>query len=255
MVGGLQLRGPSDAHEEFYSLGALNQRIVELLQKLNNRPMKGFANQSRRQMFEQYDLPHLKPLPLHRYEYAEWKKSKVNIDYHIAIDGHYYSVPCQYARQAVDVRISQTTIEIFSNNRRLASHRRSFKKGRHSTISEHMPKSHRAHGEWTPSRIIAWGKTIGPNTGRLVEKILQHRPHPEMGYRSCLGILRLSKKYGQKRLENACERTLAVNAHSYRHVHSVLKNGFDKVPLEQPLEPEEEYQLFHDNIRGSDYYQ
>ena len=237
--------------ERFFSLAALNQRIAELLEELNDRPMKLYGA-SRRELFEQLDKPALLPLPGRPFTFGEWQRATVNIDYHVAVDHHFYSVPHQYVGEEVDIRVSASTVEVFLRRMRLSAHSRSRERGRHTTIPEHMPEAHRGHLEWSPSRLCAWAAKVGPRTAELVENILESRPHPEHGYRSCLGIMRLSKKYGQERLEAACERGLAAGARSYRHIDSILKNGLDQVPLDeannhQPLPA-------HENVRGSDYY-
>jgi transposase len=240
-------------HETFFSLAAINERIAELLEELNDRPMRRYG-MSRRQMFERIDRPALKPLPPEPFAYCEWKKARVNIDYHIEIDHHYYSVHHSLFQEQVEARVTSTTIEIFLRGQRVASHLRSYLRGGHTTMPEHMPKSHQQHLEWTPSRIIGWAGTIGPQTRALVEAILADRPHPEQGYRSCLGILRLARRYGEMRLEAASARALAAGARSYRHVDSILKNGLDRLPLPLPL-PTPRFLSEHENLRGREYYQ
>jgi transposase len=210
---------------------------------------------SRREMYERLDRPALRPLPATRFSYAEWKRATVNVDYHVDVDGHYYSVPHQRLGEEVEVRVSAATVEVLRDGERIASHARSFQRGRPTTIDEHMPVAHRKHMEWSPSRIINWAATIGPKTRALVEAILADRPHPEMGYRSCLGILRLGKRYGDARLEAACARAAAAGARSYRHVDSILKHGLDRVPL--ATEPERQASSTtesHENVRGPNYY-
>ena len=239
-------------NETFFSLVALNERIDELLEDLNNRPMKGYGNVSRRELFERLDRPALQSLPADHFVYAEWKKVTVNIDYHVEVDRHYYSVPHGLVHEEAEVRFSAATVEVFHRGERVAAHARSYKPGRHTTVPDHMPKSHRAHLEWTPSRLIHWAASIGPSTAVLVQAILQSRPHPEQGYRSCLGILRLAKRYGEDRLEAACKRGCAVNARSYRHIDSILKNGLDRVPLDDGAEPGPTAD--HENVRGPGYY-
>ena len=196
-------------HETLFSLAAINERIAELRDELNDRPMRRYG-MSRQQMFEQIDRPALKPLPPEPFAYCEWKKARVNIDYHIEIDHHYYSVHHSLFQELVEARLTNTTIEIFLRGQRVASHLRSYVRGEHTTLPEHMPKSHQQHLEWTPSRIIGWAGTIGPQTRALVQAILAGRPHPEQGYRSCLGILRLARRYGEERLEAAASRALAA---------------------------------------------
>lgn len=240
-------------NETFFSLDSLNTRIAELLEDLNGRPMKTYGGKSRRQLFEETDQRALLPLPVEPFTYAEWKHAKVNIDYHVEADRHYYSVPCRFVHERLDVRMTAATVEVFRKGQRVASHRRSYQPGRHTTQSEHMPKAHRQQAEWSPSRIVAWARTMGPKTAELAEAILADRPHPEQGYRSCLGILRLGKRYGDARLEAACARAVRVGARSYRHVEAILKNGLDRLPETESAE-EAPTTVAHDNIRGGDYY-
>jgi transposase len=239
-------------HETFFSLGALNARIAALLTDLNARPMRLYRA-SRRALFERLDQPALRALPAEAFVYGEWKTARVNVDYHIELHGHYYSVPYALVHEAVDVRASVSTVEIFHRGQRVSAHARHTGRGRHTTDPAHMPKAHRQHLEWTPSRIIGWAQTIGPHTAALVEAILVDRPHPEQGYRSCLGILRLAKRYGPARLEAACARAGSVAARSYRHVDSILKHGLDHVALPAPaLRPP--LSAVHEHVRGPQYY-
>jgi transposase len=186
--------------------------------------------------------------------YGEWKYARVNIDYHVELDGHYYSVPHALVQEKVDLRYTAQTVEVYHRGQRVASHRRSSERGRHTTVPEHMPKAHQKHLEWTPSRLIRWGSSIGPETARLVAAILSDRPHPEQGYRSCLGILRLGKRYGPERLEAACGRAVAANGRSYRHVDSILKHGLDRLPPLVPAATTPRAPSLHENVRGRDYY-
>jgi transposase len=241
-------------HERFFSLAALNARIGERLAELNARPMRLYRA-SRRELFERLDQPALRPLPAEPFVYGEWKvDARVSIDYHVELDGHYYSVPYALIHELVDARLTVMTVELFHRGQRMAAHVRSFVRGRHTTDPAHMPKAHQRHLEWTPSRMINWARTIGAQTAALVEAILADRPHPEQGYRSCLGILRLATRYGDARLEAACGRAVAVGARSYRHVDSILKHGLDRLAL-----PEAPLQLTlppaHEHLRGREYYQ
>jgi transposase len=242
-------------NETHFSLASLNERIAELLEDLNDRQMRVYRV-SRRQLFEQLERAELKPLPTTRFVYGEWTHAKVNVDYHVEADGHYYSVPHTHLHAQVDVRVSAGTVEILRNGGRIASHVRSHQRGRHTTTPEHMPAAHRAHLEWSPSRIINWAGTIGPQTRALAEAILASRPHPEQGYRSCLGILRLGKRYGDSRLEAACARAMTAGARSYRHVDSILRRGLDRAPLPAPAdEPARPLTAEpHENVRGPDHY-
>jgi transposase len=238
-------------NRQFFSVAEVNAAIAELVEWLNNRKFKRLPA-TRRELFERLDKPALRRLPPTRYEFLEWRTAKVGIDYHICAAKHFYSVPYQLAGQQVDVRLSHATVEILYKNRRVASHRRSYVEGGFTTNPEHRPKSHQAHLEWTPSRIISWAEKTGPATGKLVEKTLESRPHPEQGYRSCLGIIRLGKDFGPERPEAACERALKCHAYSYKSIKSILTNGFDRIPVKQ-----DSGQLslpYHSNIRGRDYY-
>jgi transposase len=194
-----------------------------------------------------------KPLPATPYESAEWKQARVNIDYHVAVDGHYYSVPYQLVKQQVEVRLPPRIVECFSKGQRVSSHRRSGLKGRHTTIPEHMPKAHQRYLDWTPERLVRWAEKTGPATAQVVATILASRSHPQQGFRSCLGIMRLGKTYRPARLEAACQRALALDACAYRSIESILKHGLDQ----QPLPPERISPPLpkHPNIRGPEYYQ
>jgi transposase len=171
------------------------------------------------------------------------------------VDHHYYSVPYQLVHEKLDVRFTDTFVEIFFKGRRIASHPRSYRKGTPSTLREHMPKSHQKYLEWTPSRLIRWAGQIGPHTQNLVACIIQNRPHPEQGYRSCLGLLRLGKTYSPERLEAACARALQMKAYSYKNVDSILKKGLDRAPLMSASSQTPFPLLEHANLRGKEYYQ
>ncbi len=236
----------------FFSLAELNDAIAKLLMKLNRRSFQKLPG-NRRSMFERVDKPALKPLPAAPYEFAQWKKARVNIDYHIEVQRHYYSVPHRLIKKQLDVRITANTIECFFNNKRVASHRRSALPGRHTTIKEHMPKAHQKWMDWTPDRFIRWAEKIGPDTGRLITRVLGSRRHPQQAFRSCLGILRLAKSYGDQRLEAAATRALTIGAKSYTSVASILKHGLDQKPL-TAVNAGGEIAIDHDNIRGARYY-
>ena len=234
----------------FFSLQELNEAIGELLLKLNSRPFKKLEG-SRQSWFEKVERPALKPLPSARYELAEWKKARVNIDYHVELEGHYYSVPYSLVQEEVELRYTAATVEIFFRAKRIASHLRNHHSGRHTTQTEHMPKNHREYLEWAPSRILGWAVSLGEATGEIAGKILTSREHPEQGYRSCLGILRLGKLYGKDRLEAASRRALAIGAASYKSIRSILENNLDReaVPETQPAQT-----FHHPNLRGQGYY-
>jgi transposase len=240
--------------ETFSSLEALNRRIAELLEDLNRRLMKKYGA-SRLERYERLDRPALKPLPPGRFQYAEWKKVKANIDYHVEFERHYYSVPFAIRAELMEVRATVRTVEVYLHGARVASHVRSYVVGGYTTVAEHMPQAHREHLEWSPSRLVEWAtRQVGPETARLVEAILESRPHPEQGYRSCLGIMRLARHYGPARLEAAAARALAAGALSYRHVDSILKSRLDQEPL-PVTKAQQRLPLLHENVRGGDYYQ
>ena len=238
-------------HRQCFSLAELNRAIRALLETLNNRPFKKLPG-TRRALYEQLDKPALRPLPVEPYEYAEWKQARVHIDYHIEVHGHYYSVPHALIKKQVDVRITAHTIECFHRGQRIASHRRSYHKARHTTVTAHMPESHRQAGEWSPQRLGRRSAQVGPATETLIRRVLSARKHPQQAYRSCLGILRLGKTYGNDRLEAACQRALTLGSHSYKSLESILRHGLDRQPLAEQTEAE--LPTDHDNIRGSTYY-
>ena len=238
-------------NQTFFSLAELNARIAELLIELNNRPMRTY-NASRRELFERLDRAALRPLPSESFDYAEWKRVQLNIDYHAEFEGHYYSAPHDLRGEELWLRATASAIEIYRLGRQVAVHPRSRVVGRHTTIAAHMPAAHRMHAEWTPELILGWASTVGDNTRRFAEKLLTERSHPEHGYRSCLGVFRLSKKYGAERVEAACGRALEVGARSYRHVASILQHGLDRAPAldVEPRAPA----VTHENVRGREYY-
>jgi transposase len=239
-------------HRRFFSLAELNEAIALLVTDLNARPMRRLGV-SRRDLFRELDHPALKPLPAQAYDYAEWRLRRVSLDYHVDVDGHYYSVPYRLIREQVETRSTARTVEIFHKGERVAAHLRGTGRGRHTTVPEHMPSAHRRHAEWTIERIGRTAARIGPSTARLVALILESRPHPEQGYRACLGILRLARQYGEPRLEAACDRGLDIGARSYGSIQSILKNGLDR----QPRRPSRQGELTlpdHPNIRGPRYY-
>jgi transposase len=219
------------------------------------RPRQGPMRQlkrSRRQVFEELERAALKPLPPKPYEFARWARPRVHVDYHVEYDDHFYSVRYQLVGKQVDLRATETTIEIFLGGRQETSHLRSYEKGKHTTKPEHMPKAHQAQVEWTPVRLVAWANKTGPATAAVVEEIMRRRVHPQQGFRACLGILHLSRRYPPERIEAACARALRVRACTYRSVVAILRNNLDR---EEPPGPPEQWALpVHGNIRGSGYY-
>jgi transposase len=238
-------------NRQFFSLVELNRAIAELLVDLNQRPFKKLPG-CRRSAFELLDAPALRPLPASRYAIGRWKTVKVNIDYHVEFDGHYYSVPHRLVGAKLDVRVTGSLLECFASNQRVAGHAVSTVRGDFTTVAEHMPASHRAHREWTPAKLIAWGQRIGVSTAAVVTWQLERRPHPEQGYRACLGLLALVRKYSAERLEAACTRAMAIRAPTLRSVTNILKCGLDRQPSLFPVAAGPVIE--HENVRGPDYY-
>jgi transposase len=239
-------------NRRFFSLAELNRAIAELLIELNNRPFKKLPG-CRRSAFESLDAPALRPMPLQRYAIGRWKTgAKVNIDYHIEFEAHYYSVPHRLVGAKIDVRVTGQLLECFASNQRVAGHAVSTVRGGFTTTPEHMPASHRAHLDWTPAKLIAWGQRIGVSTAAVVTWQLEHRPHPEQGYRACLGLLALVRRFSAERLEAACTRAMAIRAPNLRSVTNILKCGLDRQPSLFPATSSPAIE--HDNVRGPDYY-
>jgi transposase len=238
-------------HRQCFSLAELNQAIRTLLLRLNQRPFKKQPD-SRQTLFITQEQPALRPLPLIPYEFAEWKKARVHIDYHVEIEGHYYSVPYRLVRAQVDVRLTARTVECFHQGQRVASHLRSPQRGQHTTVVEHMPVAHREHAEWTPQRLLHWAESIGPATTGVIQTLFERRTYPQHAFRAALGILRLAKGFGTARLEAASQRALRLGACSYKSLDSILKQGLDQQPLPTPTPTAPV--IDHDNLRGAAYY-
>lgn len=233
--------------QTFFTLAEANIAVASLLERLNQKKFQKRPG-SRKSLYEELDKPALRPLPTNTYEFCEFKKASINVDYHFAFEQHCYSVPFKYRFAKVELRITSTTIEVFAEGKRIASHSRKYTPGKFTTINEHRPKSHREYGNWSPEAMILRGSVIGPATGDLFAAILKSRTIPEQGYRSCQGILRLATLYSNDRLEAACARALAIRGLSYKTVKSILKFGLDSRPLpEQPVQ----LSLIHPNVRGS----
>ena len=239
-------------NEAFFSLEALNERIAELLEVLNDWPMRAYKK-SRRELFELLDKPVLKPLPVERFVYSEWGKARLNIDYHVSFDGNAYSAPYALVHEVLEVRATATTVELYFKSQRVASHVRSYGTARLVTTTAHMPKAHQEHLEWPPSRVIDWAGKIGPNVKALIEALIAERKHPEQGYRPSLGIIRLAKTYGNERVDRACKRAHLAGARNYRHVAAILKNRLDEAPMPDAVD-DNGPPVDHENIRGPGYY-
>jgi transposase len=245
-------------HREFHSIGEVQEAVRALNEKLNDRMMKKLKA-SRRQIFEAVERAALKPLPATAFELCDWKKVRLDIDYHVGYDHHFYSVHYSHyidGHRELWVRATAATIEVLYGSSRIAAHVRSYDPHplrRYITLPAHMPESHRANLEWPPHRIIAWAKSIGPATQDVITQVLERFPHPEQGYKSCRAIIRLGNTYPTERLERACVRALHYNLISYRNIETILRNRMDQ----QPLDTETRSQLalpLHENIRGPGYY-
>jgi transposase len=244
-------------NRQFFSLAELNEAITALMIELNHRPFKKLEG-SREKLFETLDRPAMKALPPTRYEYAEWPRAKVNIDYHIEVDRHFYSVPHPLVREIIQVRLTASSLECFHKGRRVAVHVRSYARGKFTTLPEHMPKAHRRHAEWTPARLLQWGESIGPGTRATVQWHLEHRPHPEQGYRACLGLRDLLKQVGPERLEAACRRALASGPPVRKRLLAILQAKLDQhpdlFPTADPAPTSTLSATVHANVRGADYF-
>ncbi|MHB2021454.1 MAG: IS21 family transposase [Candidatus Xenobia bacterium] len=237
-------------HRVFFSLEEANSAVRDLLERLNQRPFQKLEG-SRRSQFALLDQSALRPLPTHPYEFALRKVARVNIDCHVEFEHNLYSAPHALVQREVELRVTDKVVEVLFHGERVASHARSYGRGQYRTTLQHLPEAHRRHLEWTPTRLIAWGEEIGPNVGQLVAAILQDRPHPEQGYRSCLGIMHLGRSYSGQRLETASERALTIGAKSYRSLKSILETGLDQ----RPLTSDDNRALpAHENVRGPGYY-
>ena len=244
-------------NRQFFSLAELNAAIGALLDELNHRPFKKLEG-SRASAFDSIDRPAMAPLPATRYTYTEWTTASVNIDYHVEVEKHYYSVPHPLVRERVEVSYSATTVQCFFKGKRVAAHVRSYLSGRHTTLPEHMPEAHRKHMQWTPGRLLNWGSRIGPGTCAVVKWQLENRPHPEQGYRACLGLLNLAKRYGDARLEAACRRALAIGSPTRKRIKSILEAKLDQHPelfATPGTEPAvSTVPAAHANVRGAGYF-
>jgi transposase len=239
-------------HRTFHSLAEMNAAIRELLEKLNTRQMRKLK-QSRRDVFESLDKPNAKPLPATPYEFAQWRRATVNIDYHITVEDHYYSVPFRYVHEPVDVRLTAATVEVLRKGERIAAHARSFVKHRYTTLPDHMPAAHQKYQEWSPERIKAWAKKTCPQTVLFVDTLMKSKAHVEQAYRACLGVFRLSQSYTSERVEAAAARALRYNMCSYKSIKQILQRGMDQHT--DPSASASTSLPSHENIRGEGYYQ
>jgi transposase len=235
----------------FANLPELNRAIGPLLTDLNERPFKKLPG-CRHTAFLELDRPALAALPATRMEVAQFKPARVNIDYHVEVAGHYYSVPHALVGQQVELRIGERTLEVLHKSRRVAAHAIDPRRGAYTTLAEHMPASHREHAQWSPAKLVAWGERVGAACAAVVRWQMEHRPHPEQGYRACLGLMRLAREYGAERLEAACARALSIRAPQYRSIGSILASGLDRQGLVGAREAIA--MPLHENVRGPGYY-
>jgi transposase len=238
-------------HQQFASVHEVNQAVAPLLTRLNEKPFQKLPG-SRASTFAALDAPALLPLPLQRYEMARFKTVKAHIDYHVEVERHRYSVPHALVGQVLEARITIAVVELMHRGQRVASHARSSRHGGFTTTAAHMPAAHRAHMEWTPQRLIHWGQSIGPATAEAVTRLMQENKHPEHGYRACLGLLSLAKRFGKLRLEAGCTLALQIGACQYRHVRDILVNNRDQ---SAPATAGDWVSPNHAHVRGPGYYQ
>lgn len=236
----------------FFSFGEVNDAVGRLLVRFNEHAFKKLPG-NRREVFERLEKPELRSLPASRYELAEFKQVGVNIDYHVEVDDHYYSVPFTLIKQRLMARFTRQSVELFHKSRRIAVHVRSYHKWHHTTLAAHRPPEHEAVLEWTPERLISWAGTIGPNCSEAARQIMASRTIPEQGFRPCLGLIRLGKRYGNERVDKACSKALRLNIVGLRHIESMLMHGRDQIPLADARPPDPG--VVHDNVRGAEYYQ
>lgn len=236
--------------QRFFSVAELNQAILPLVAKLNAQEFQKLEG-TRNGWFASQERAALLPLPTQPFEVATWTKATVNIDYHVAVEHHFYSVPYQLIHQEVQARCTANTVELFHQGKRVAAHVRSPLSGKFTTLEEHRPKSHQRYLEWTPGRLIEWARKTGPHCARVVDHIIQSKPHPEQGFRSCLGIIRLGRGVGAERLEAACERAVRFGTCSYQSIKSILETKLDSQPVEAELPLNSPA---HPNVRGQAYY-
>ena len=234
----------------FFSLAELNAAIRDCVEQINNRVTRHLGA-SRRSLFEELERSALKSLPITEYVFAQWKQCRAGIDYHVEIDKHYYSVPYTLVRQELWASYTASTVEIFHRGKRVAVHRRGPPNRGHTTLPEHMPSSHRRYADWTLERIKREAGEIGPNATALVEVILREKRHPEQGFRSCRGVVKLVERFGRERVEAACERALAIGTRSFSSVKSILDTKLDR---KRPENAAEGPAIVHDNIRGPTFY-
>lgn len=239
-------------HETFFSMTALNARIRELCDGLNDRPRKHLGGVSRRELFERIERSALKPLPEAAFIPRSWKKVRPNSDYHVEVDFHWYSVPYALAHEEMEACIGETTVEVLYGNNRVASHPRSFEKYKHTTDPQHRPPNHQAWAERDPGGLLAWAEKVGPKATEMMQRILTNNLHRDQTWRSGRALMRMGETYGDARTEVACGRALRFGATSYKPIERMLKNELDLRPDLEESEPRPT--VVHDQVRGPDYF-
>jgi transposase len=240
-------------HETFFSLAELNERIKQLLEDVNGRPQRLLGGVSRREIFERVERSVLIPLPATRFEPSKWRTVKVNRDYHVEIERHYYSVPYTLVGESIEARITTQTIELILHGQRVAAHARSRVPYRRTTDPQHAPRNHTAWLERDPGGLLAWAVTVGPHTQAYMRRLLDADAnfHPDTRWRSGCGLRRVGERYGVQRTERACEIALKFGGRSYKPVANILKHGRDQ----QDTSSNEAMPIVHNQVRGPQYYQ
>ena len=237
---------------KFFRLDEMNDAISGLLESFNAAPFQKREG-SRRSVFLEEEAPFLQPLPMLPHEYACWKQATVQLNYHVSLDSQNYSCPYAYVRKRVDVRATRSLVEIFFQGRRIASHPRLLgRKGQYATATEHMPPNHQLYSEWDGNRFRRWARKVGSSAFAVIDKLLLSCRVEEQAYKGCLSLLKLGEKYGDARLELACQEALRqVPVPRYSVISRILAEGRDqKVPhVDAPKPPGK-----NAFVRGSSYY-
>jgi transposase len=241
-------------NQTYFSVNELNGDIEKKLAGYNERPFQKRPG-SRKSVFMEEERESLLPLPAVPYEIATWKKAMVAFNYHVCVDSQYYSVPYEYIRHQVDVRVTSRMVEVFYNGLRVSSHPRlTGYHGQYQTVDEHMPPKHRKSSAWNGERFISWARMMGPNVAEVIRSVLAGCKVEQQGYRSCMGILKMSDKYGVERLDAACARALGYTPHpTYRNLSAILKSGQDRVSSPK-AEKDNTVGERHSFVRGAKYY-
>jgi len=242
-------------NEKYFSIAELNREIRFRLEEFNRKPFQKKEG-SRHSVFITNEKPFLTPLPSTPFELAQWKQATVQFNYHISVDKMQYSVPYEYIKQVVDVRITRSIIEVFYHNQRVCSHKRLYgHPGQYSTTEVHMPENHQKYLKWDGPRFVEWAEKIGPNVAITVKSILASYKVEQQAYKACMGLLRLADKYSVDRLESACNKALSYTPHpSYKSVKNILTTGQDKAMTGNSQKSSADKQADYGFTRGASYY-